>query len=135
MTGSSAAHTRLVSEIRAALGMEPDLALWPLRQARAVPLRGGAHPQFYGLVKGASDLLGILKPNGLLVGLEAKTGKARRSPDQISWSELVKMCGGFYATVRSVRDAKRAIELARQGVINWAGWPYITGASSPNKEN
>ena len=126
MTGSSAAHTRLVSEIRAALGMEPDLALWPLRQARAVPLRGGAHPQFYGLVKGASDLLGILKPNGLLVGLEAKTGKARRSPDQVSWSELVQMYGGFYAVVRSVGEALRALDLIRSGRRDWDGWPYIS---------
>lgn len=108
-----AAHTRLVAEIRLALGREKDLVLWPLRQGTATP-RGGAHPVPFGLVPGASDLLGILAPHGKWFALEAKTGHARQSPEQVAFANVVRSHGGVYEVVRSVEEAIAALTRARE---------------------
>ena len=109
---TTADHTELVAEIRKALGREPDFTLW-LNSKPSV--RNGKVIAKPGLVKGAADLVGILAPLGRFVALEAKTGNARLMPHQRLFLDLVRKRGGFAAEVRSVDDARDALERARRG--------------------
>ena len=71
----------------------------------------------YGLAKGSSDLIGILKPSGRLVSLEVKTESGRVSPEQELWLAMIRRFGGFAAVVRSVDDALAALDRARAGAF------------------
>lgn len=110
------AHTALVSEIRLALGMERDLVLW-LNAVKHVEIatNSGLIHMSTGLVKGSSDLVGILRPRGRWFCLEAKTGKAKPQPNQVQWLQLVRDMGGFAAVVHSVEEAWMALARARLG--------------------
>jgi len=112
MKGSSSAHTKLVKAIRLALGKEWDLTLWQLKQGTAAP-RAGSHPVPFGLVDGASDLIGILAPTGRMIALEVKTGDAMTTPRQRAFIDLVNSRGGYATIVRSVEGAKAALMAAR----------------------
>jgi len=109
----SAPHTVLVSEIRLALGHEPDLLLWPVQPGGVHDVTG--RPMRTGPV-GMSDLIGILAPHGTWICLEAKTGRAKQTRNQVLWMDLIRSHGGVYAVVRSVDDAKKVIEQARSKV-------------------
>jgi hypothetical protein len=106
-------HTVLLNEIRQELGDEPDFTLWLNSK---VTMRQGKPIAKPGLVKGSSDLLGILEPQGRIVALEAKTGNAKPSADQQMFLNLVRKRGGFAAVVRSVDDARSALARARLGL-------------------
>jgi len=98
--------------IRLALGREPDLALW--RNETGVAVHNGRRVR-YGLCVGSADIIGILAPAGRFVALEVKTATGRVSPDQVRFLQLVRNRGGFAAVVRSVDDARAALERARMG--------------------
>lgn len=100
------------AQIRLALGQEPDLVLWRIQPGglsdhTGRPIRTAPN--------GIADLCGILAPTGRWVALEVKTPGGRQSPAQQQWGRLLRSLGGFYAVVRSVDDARRAIERARKG--------------------
>ena len=105
-------HTALVAAIRLALGREPDLVLWPLKQGVASAREG--HMRWYGLVKGASDILGVLGPRGRFVALEAKTGNAVPTPEQRRFLAAITRHGGIAAVVRSVDEARSVLDAARR---------------------
>ena len=105
-------HTELVTNTRLALGREPDFTLWPNSKVTYVDGQPRAKP---GLCKGASDLIGILSPNGRLVALEAKTGEATTTKEQKLFLNLVRKRGGFAAVFHTVEEAKAALERARNG--------------------
>jgi len=126
---ASAKHSALVKIILQRLAYEPGLKLWPLRQFAGSP-RVGTHPVFWGLVQGASDILGCLAFNavqrhetgflnrveiGRFFALEVKTGKAKQKPGQREFERDVRDVGGFYAVVHSVDEALAALERARRG--------------------
>lgn len=98
--------------IRLALGREPDLTLW--RNETGVAEHRGRHVR-YGLCVGSADLIGILAPSGRFVALELKTAHGRVSPEQTRFLDLVRKRGGFAAVVRSVEDARAALDRARRG--------------------
>lgn len=108
-------HTQLVAEIRLELGREEDFTLW--LNAKVQVDRDGKVRAKPGLVRGASDLVGILAPQGRMVALEVKTGNARLEHRQKLFLELVRRRGGFGAVVRSTDDARAALERARQGAV------------------
>jgi hypothetical protein len=123
----SAAHTALLRDIRLALGREPDLVLWQVNQGHGEDKEGRHFAQ--GMVRGASDLIGILHLNrrfnygasvatfisGLFISLEVKTGNATLSKDQQAFRDCVQRYGGFHAVVHSVEEARAAVERARRG--------------------
>jgi hypothetical protein len=98
--------------IRLALGQEPDVRVW--RNECGVAVHRGRHVR-YGLVRGSSDLILILKPLGRFLALEVKLPKGRISVEQEQFLEVVRRFGGFGAVVRSVEDARAALDRARRG--------------------
>jgi len=105
-------ETDIQTDIRLALGREPDLTLW--RNNTGVAEHRGRRVR-YGLSVGSADLIGILAPTGRLVALEVKTPTGRAATAQKMFLDLVRSRGGFAAIVRSVQDARSAIERARRG--------------------
>lgn len=128
-------ESELVAELRAELGRESDLVLW--RNHTGVAERGG-RTQRFGLVRGGSDLVGILTTHvwignpdrcpppltqrparlvtfGRWFALEAKTARGRVSREQEMFLDLVRARGGFAAVVRSVQDGWAALARARAG--------------------
>ena len=65
----------------------------------------------YGLCPGSADIIACV--GGVFVGLECKTGSARREPDQIAWARAVNEAGGRAVVVRSVNEATEACLLKR----------------------
>lgn len=119
-------ESKILADIRLALGREPDLCLWRLSAGGAVSRAG--HTYRAGLsVNGAADLIGILThrdlfingeecpPVGRFFALEIKSEGGRVSADQQCWLSLVRARGGFAAVVRSVLEAKSALARARLG--------------------
>lgn len=106
-------EAEIQQQIRLALGSEPDLVLW--RNTVGVGTQDDGRKQRFGLAIGSSDLVGILAPAGRWVALEVKSEKGRVRPEQKLFLELVRGRGGFAAVVRSVDEAKAALERARAG--------------------
>lgn len=93
----------------------------------------------FGLVRGAADLVGVLTlpavihrgtvhglaglgapigppaPIGRFFALEVKAARGRTTREQDQWLEIVRKRGGFAAVVRSVDDARDALDRAREG--------------------
>lgn len=116
-------------DIRAALGLEPDLVLWRNSTGKFETFderSGRGRTIKTGLVVGACDLIGILAvpfeaefgPDhlvGRFFALEIKTPVGRLSTEQRQFIELVRRMGGFAAIARSVDEAKQALARARRG--------------------
>lgn len=108
----------MLRDIREALGLEPDLVLWRNSTGTTMEYRGGVpRGVAFGLGKGGADLVGILGPHGRFVGIEVKGECGRLSADQINWASIVRKLGGFAAVVRSVDEARAALERARKGEV------------------
>lgn len=105
------------SQIRLALGSEKDLTLW--RNNTGVGTfwvaSGKTQRVQYGLCVGSSDLVGLLSPSGRFVALEVKTEVGRLTKEQRVFLAHVRSMGGFAAVVRSVEEARAAIQRAREG--------------------
>jgi hypothetical protein len=69
----------------------------------------------FGLAVGSSDLIGLLVPEGRFVALEVKSATGRATPEQERFLDLVRRSGGFAAVVRTVDEARAAVERARRG--------------------
>lgn len=118
---NTAAHSKLVADIRLALGMERDLVLWLNRVTHVETydaIRGGAVHGRAGLPDGSPDLVGIFKAQagGIFVGLEVKTGAGKQRPAQLAFQQVVRHLGGVYAVVRSVAEARDVLEQLR---VRW----------------
>lgn len=94
-------------------GHSLGLVLWRNNTGLAVD---GLRRIRYGLAVGSSDLIGILVPEGRFIALEVKAPNGKGpTPEQERFLTLVRRSGGFAAVVRSLEDARKAIERARQG--------------------
>lgn len=98
--------------IRLALGTDPRVVLW--RNSVGVAETGGRKQRF-GLAVGSSDLIGVLRPSGRFIAMEIKTMIGRLSPEQQQYLQLIRQAGGFACVVRSVADARDAIDRASAG--------------------
>lgn len=103
-------ESRLLADIRIALGREPDLVLWRIQPGGLADATG--RPIRTAPI-GIADLCGILAPSGRWIALEVKTATGRVTPEQTRWGELLTSMGGVYAVVRSVEDAVAVVQRAR----------------------
>lgn len=114
-------ESEILADIRKALGREPDLVLWRLSQGGAMAREGGQTYRAGLSGNGAADLIGILSVDwddnevGMFFALEVKSTRGKQSAAQVLWGNLVRKMGGFYAVVRSVEEARDALERARLG--------------------
>lgn len=107
-------ESRLLSEIRLALGRDPRVVLWRNNTGSALQDYGsaGLKPLRYGLAVGSSDLIGLVRPSGRFVALEVKSPRGQVSREQAMFLALVESMGGVARVVRSVDEARAAIEEA-----------------------
>ena len=109
-------EAQISDAIRLALGSDPTLVLWRNNCGVAEHWNGKSVDTVrYGLANGSADFIGVLQPEGRFVALEIKSPSGRVTPDQVKWLALVRRMGGFAAVVRSVDEARAAIERARGG--------------------
>ncbi len=104
-------ETKLVKEILVALSAEPDFICWRNNTGKLADVNG--RWVTYGLGVGSADIVGVLAPWGRFVALEVKTAKGKLRETQEHWQCAVLRRGGFCETVRSVEEAKNALEDCR----------------------
>ena len=112
-------ETDLQQRIRLALGTRPDLRLFRNNTGTLPDPRTGRPVQF-GLARGSADLIGYrtvtITPDmvgqqvAVFTSLEVKTPTGRIRPEQTNWLQTIKRAGGIAAIVRSVDDARDAID-------------------------
>jgi hypothetical protein len=73
----------------------------------------------YGVGKGGSDLLCVVKPSGRLVALEVKTGNATPDKAQRLFLALINKMGGHAVVVHSVQEAMNAVNEAVYTAGRW----------------
>lgn len=105
-------EAKILADIRIALGEDPRVVIW--RNSTGVAESEGRKMRF-GLVRGGSDLIGIVAPRGRFFALEVKAPRGRVSLEQAQFILLVRRMGGFAAVVRSVQDAQAAVDAAVRG--------------------
>lgn len=106
----------LMERVREALGVMPDLVIFR-NQSGAVEVNG--QWQRYGLTKGASDLIGLVKPSGRMFCCEVETPHVRKSKEhkesQLLFRKLINRFGGYACRARSVDEAERHYYAALRG--------------------
>jgi hypothetical protein len=70
----------------------------------------------YGLCKGSSDLVGILKPSGRFFALELKSKTGKTTDEQVLFLRLVNNMGGYGGVARSVEEALAHYHRAAAGL-------------------
>jgi len=99
----SVEHTNLVNSILLACGKLSDVMIWKVQVG---VFRAMENPK--RIVKtgepGHPDILAVLGPDGIAVGIEAKTGNAIQNPAQKAWQKAFCSRGGIYLVARSVDD-------------------------------
>jgi hypothetical protein len=112
-------ETDLQQRIRLALGQRPDVRLFRNNTGTLPDPRTGRPVQF-GLARGSADLIGYrtvtITPDmvgqqvAVFTSIEVKTPTGRIRPEQNNWLQTIKRAGGIAAIVRSVDDARDAID-------------------------
>jgi hypothetical protein len=69
---------------------------------------------------GISDIIACLPPHGLLALIECKTGRARRTPEQIEQHNRFRAAGARCFVIRTVDDLQRELR-PRRGVCRKCG--------------
>lgn len=110
-------ESSIQAAIRLALGQEHDVTLFRNNcgQGEFWLSSGKTQRVQYGLCVGSSDLIGLLAPSGRFIALEIKSESGRETPEQKKFQAHIRAMGGFAATVRSVEEARAALERARRG--------------------
>jgi hypothetical protein len=111
-------EAEIQQQIRLRLGRSQGLTLW--RNSTGVSQHtdrsGRKRFERHGLVRGASDLIGILSPSGRWFALEIKSATGRPTEEQLMFLALIRNHGGFGAVVRSVEEAEAALARAKGGL-------------------
>jgi hypothetical protein len=106
-------ESRVLKNIRAALGREPGCFIW--RNNTGVDLARGIR---YGLGVGSADLVGVVAPYGRFLAIEVKRERGGVvGDDQRAWLALVVRAGGVAGIVRSVEQALRLLMMARSASL------------------
>ena len=108
-------ETILQGEILEALGGREDVRLF--RNNGGVARRRLANgelsrPIKFGLAPGSSDLIGLVRPWGVLLSVEVKVPGKTSNKKQLAWAELVRRFGGIHFVAHSAEEAVRHLELA-----------------------
>lgn len=114
--GSSREHKNLKNLIRLALGKRKDVVCFNNESGVA---DYGSFMVRYGVGKGGSDLLCMVKPSGRWVALEVKTGNAVPDKQQKLFMQLVNDNGGYSSVVHSVQEALDAVDEAIYTAGRW----------------
>lgn len=122
-TGTKPTTKRMESilqrNIEIAIGSEPDFLMLRNSVGSAKYVQETTGKTFhvpYGLGVGSPDLVGILAPWGVFIGLEVKDPNGVVEPHQTTSHELWRRFGALVYVVRSVEDARQALVQARQHV-------------------
>lgn len=130
MTGITREHQRLIRDVLRASSAYSDVFLHPnvvghgfhgviRHQLRHLAERGPEalargyeavlhrNRVTYGLGVGSPDIIGHV--GGRFLGLEAKTGKARRNPEQRKWHDIERRRGAVVEVIRSVGDMHEVV--------------------------
>ena len=99
---------KIQGECLAALKLFRDVKVWRNNTGR----RGMVS---YGLGKGSSDIVGILRGTGRMFCLEVKVPGKSPSADQSLWLDTIREYGGFAAVVTSTSEAIFALKRAING--------------------
>ncbi len=106
-----APETDLVANILAALARR---GVWSWRVNSSLSVVGATKTTARRVIKGAPagtpDILGVLRPSGVLFGLEAKVAGRVQNPAQRVWEARAQLHGARYRVVRSVSDALAAVD-------------------------
>jgi hypothetical protein len=102
-------EAELLRAIMLDLGGRPNVRIF--RNVSGLGVNPAGQKIRFGLAVGAPDLLGILAPEGRLIGLEVKTETGRVRPEQAAFLAMLRSMGGIAAVVRSVADARAALSL------------------------
>lgn len=103
MPRQNEAHSAAIRAIRMRLGRRTkEVVLWQ-NQNGVAAFESGAKVK-YGLVKGACDLVGIIKPSGRWFCIEVKTGDAGTTPHQDMFISLIRNMGGFSTVIHAASD-------------------------------
>lgn len=73
-------------------------------------------PKSIYIIKGVSDILGIIPPLGRVLAIEVKSAKGRASPEQIAFLDRVNKDGGIGFIARSYQEVEA--RLKSEGVIS-----------------
>lgn len=98
--------------------LETTGLLYWRQNSGVIPIPTGRRNRFgrpvFRLVKlgtsGLPDIISVLPPAGRLLGLEVKSATGRLRPAQMVFRDQLVASGGAYVVVRSVDDAKEAVE-------------------------
>ena len=63
---------------------------------------------------GLPDIIVVIPPDGRLLGLEVKSAKGKMRPSQERFRDSLAAAGGGYEVVRTMEQAKGAIEFFRE---------------------
>lgn len=78
-------------------------------------VKKGPHWIRYGLGNGSADLIAVVAPWGRFLGIEVKRTKGSKvREDQERWLAVIRRYGGVTGIAKSVEDALRLVEEARQ---------------------
>lgn len=113
-------ESSLLAQVRLAVGADPRAVIWR-NQSGYAEVNG--RWMAFGLIAGAADLIGLVKPWGRFLALEVKSKTGRASKEQTQFLALVNRMGGVGRLVRSVEEAMAAVEQAA----------LPAGADTPNR--
>lgn len=96
--------------LRAVLGYLEAIRIWHWRNNSGSKVigEGSARRMLRMSPAGSPDILLVIR--GRLCGLEVKSATGKQSPSQAAWERKAIYQGVGYAIVRSVGEAKKAIE-------------------------
>lgn len=96
----NAAHQTLLNRVK--LFVSEYGRIWSQDTPGLAYTRDGT--PFKSGVKGASDLIGLLRPNGQLIAVEIKTGTGHLTKEQRAFGKMIESQGGIFVCARSVDD-------------------------------
>lgn len=70
--------------------------------ANLVPIRYGT--------PGQSDIMGILKKDGRLIGIEVKRENGVQGEEQVKWEKMIVSMNGIYILAKSIDDVKSRLQ-------------------------
>lgn len=121
------AHTALVHQALVALSRAGVMA-WENRTGAAISV-DGARFIAYGL-KGSTDILGIIPPNGRALVAEAKTGTGRTTEQQRRFGQAATAKGALWVVFHNLDELMLAIEHAKSSAADAILIPTRRGAAA-----
>lgn len=97
----------MVNEILIAIGSRPDLIVWKNATGVARSLDGERIIR-YGL-PGSPDIIGFSNM-GKFIGIECKTGQAKKSKKQNNFHAIAEKFGAIYFVAKSVDEAVKKLQ-------------------------